>query len=123
MSELVDTLPNFQSSQIICLEFGSTYLYAEVIQVVVARQLCWTRPLMLVTLLSDVNHLLDLRDGADLLLPLSLFRAAFDTEVIPFLTDLQSLDFQEKDAIIAHRQLRDFLGKVCEAYPSVFNSV
>jgi hypothetical protein len=120
MSEFVDSVPIFQSSQIICLEFGSRYLYAEVIQVVSARQLCWTRPLMLVTLLSDVNHLLDLRDGSDLLLPLSLFRAAFDTEVIPFLTDLQSIENQGQDALIAHRQLRDFLREVCEAYPNAF---
>ncbi len=59
MSQFVNSVPNFQSSQIICLEFGSRYLYAEVIQVVTARQLCWTRPLMLVTLLPDGNHLLD----------------------------------------------------------------
>jgi hypothetical protein len=36
------------------------------------------------------------------------------------LTELQSLEIQEKDAIIAHRQLRNFLSKVCEAYPSAF---
>jgi L-rhamnose isomerase len=120
MSELVNSVPNFQSSQIICLEFGSRYLYAEVIQVVPARQLCWTRPLMLVTLLPDVNLLFDLRDGSDLILPLSLFRAAFDTEVIPFLTDLQSLENQSQDGISAYRQLRKFLSEVCEAYPQVF---
>lgn len=120
MSELVNSVPNFQSSQIICLEFGSRCLYAEVIQVVPARQLCWTRPLMLVTLLSDVNLLFDLRDGSDLILPLSLFRAAFDTEVIPFLTDLHSLENQSQDGISAYRQLRNFLSEVCEAYPQVF---
>ena len=85
-----------------------------------ARQLCWTRPLMLVTLLSDVNHLFDLRDGADLILPLSLFRAAFDTEVMPFLTELQSIESKDKDGVSSHRQLRKFLSEVCEAYPSVF---
>jgi L-rhamnose isomerase len=120
MSELVDSVPNFQSSQIICLEFGSRYLYAEVIQVVAARQLCWTRPLMLVTLLSNVNLLFDLREGSDLILPLSLFRAAFDTEVIPFLTELQSIENKSQDGISAYRQLRKFLSEVCEAYPNVF---
>ncbi len=60
-----------------------------------------------------------MRDDSDLLLPLSLFRAAFDTEVIPFLTDLQSLENQES-GINTHRQLRNFLSEVCEAYPQVF---
>ncbi len=36
---------NFQAGQIVFLEYGDSRLYAEVIQVVVERNLCWVRPL------------------------------------------------------------------------------
>jgi hypothetical protein len=113
---------DFQANQIVCLEYEGVYLYGEVIQVVTSRQLCWVRPLMLVNLISDDEHTLwDLRDGADLLWPLSLFRVAFDTEVIPFLMELHSLDDTDgKEAILAHRKLREFIGQIWQAYPSVF---
>ena len=127
MSALIDSVSNFGPSQIVCLEFGDACLYADVIQVVSARRLCWVRPLMLVVLVCDDSSFLheeynlwDLRNGSDLLWPLSLFRLALDTEVIPLLTELQSLDSEGKDAVIAHRQLRDFVGKVWAAYPSAF---
>jgi hypothetical protein len=53
--------------------------------------------------------------------PLSLFRAAVDTEVISLLTQLQSLDSEKKDAVIASRQLKDFVDRVWEAFPTAFN--
>lgn len=37
----------FQSRQILCLEHGQSRLYAEVIQVVQDRPVCWLRPLIL----------------------------------------------------------------------------
>jgi len=82
--------------------------------------------LMLVVLVSGKDSseeytLSDLRDGADLLWPLSLFRAAVDTEVISLLTQLQSLDSEKKDAVIASRQLKDFVDRVWEAFPTAFN--
>jgi len=127
MSASIDFVSNFQPNQIVCLEFGDRCLYAEMIQVVSVRGLCWVRPLMLVELtsegdsVSDEKHILwDLRGGSDLLWPLSLFRVAMDTEAIAFLTQLQLLESEGKDAAIAHRQLRDFVGKVWEALPSAF---
>ena len=116
---------NFKSGQIVSLECGDACLHSEVIQVVEARQVCWVRPLMLVVLGSGNESsaeytLSDLRDGADLLWPLSLFRAAVDTEVISLLTQLHSLDSEKKDAVITSRQLRDFVDRVWEAYPSAF---
>ncbi|HLO50315.1 MAG TPA: hypothetical protein VK211_18005 [Kamptonema sp.] len=127
MSASIDLLSNFQPNQIVCLEFGGRCLYAEIIQVVSVRGLCWARPLMLVEFTSlgdsvaDRKHILwDLRGGSDLLWPLSLFRVVIDTEAIAFLTELQLLESEEKDAVIAHRQLRDFVGKVWEALPSAF---
>jgi hypothetical protein len=121
---------NFKPGQIVSLECGDACLHSEVIQVVEARQICWVRPLMLVGLVSgkDVPQswpeeytLSDLRDGADLLWPLSLFRAALDTEVISLLSRLQSLDSDRKDSTIASRQLRDFVDRVWAAFPSAFH--
>ncbi|WP_377477160.1 MAG: hypothetical protein P2A85_01495 [Microcoleus anatoxicus] len=121
---------NFKPGQIVSLECGDACLHSEVIQVVEARQVCWVRPLMLVVFLSKQDFgarlspeysLLDLRDGADLLWPLNLFRAALDTEVISLLTQLQSLDSQKKDGVIASRQLRDFVDRVWTAFPTAFH--
>ncbi|MGE5656018.1 MAG: hypothetical protein ACM37W_05335 [Actinomycetota bacterium] len=133
MSPLVDSGPDFGPGQVVCLEYGGLCLYAEAIQVVAARQVCWVRPLMLVTSVSEGNQvsqwqsqeaaqrfLWDLRDGADLLWPVSLFRAALDTEVIPLLTQLHSLGSEGKDATAAHQELRHFVGQVWQAYPSAF---
>lgn len=125
--------PAFQSSQIVCLECAGTRLYAEVIQVVVARQMCWVRPLVLAVPatgtgsegwqeLPAAEGLWDLREGSDLLWPASLFRPALDTEVIPLLMELQTLEPQGVDAVKAHRQLREFVGQVWQAYPEVFTS-
>ncbi|MEK0179259.1 MAG: hypothetical protein EAZ78_27315 [Oscillatoriales cyanobacterium] len=121
---------NFKPGQIVSLECGDACLHSEVIQVVEARQVCWVRPLMLVVFLSKQDFgdrlspeysLLDLRDGADLLWPLNLFRAALDTEVISLLTQLHSLDSEKKDGVIASRQLRDFVDRVWTAFPTAFH--
>jgi len=122
----MDCALNFKPGQIVSLECGDACLHSEVIQVVEARQVCWVRPLMLVVSASGKDlpaeyTLSDLRDGADLLWPLSLFRAALDTEVISLLTQLQSLDSEKKDGAIASRQLRDFVDRVWEAFPSAFH--
>jgi hypothetical protein len=126
----MDCALNFKPGQIVSLECGDACLHSEVIQVVEARQICWVRPLMLVGLVSgkDLSDrwpeeytLSDLRDGADLLWPLSLFRAAVDTEVISLLSQLQSLDAEKKDGAIASRQLRDFVDRVWAAFPNAFH--
>ncbi len=121
---------NFKPGQIVSLECGNTCLHSEVIQVVEARQVCWVRPLMLVAFhsgddlcdrLGQDYTLSDLRNGADLLWPLSVFRAALDTEVISLLSQLYSLDSEKKDAVIASRQLRDFVDRVWTEFPTAFN--
>ncbi|MEG5038524.1 hypothetical protein NDI43_19350 [Microcoleus vaginatus GB2-A3] len=122
----MDCALNFKPGQIVSLECGDACLHSEVIQVVEARQVCWVRPLMLVVSVSGKDSpteytLSDLRDGADLLWPLSLFRAALDTEVISLLTELHSLDAEKKDGAIASRQLREFVDRVWEAFPSAFH--
>lgn len=99
----------YQPHQIVFLECEGQRLYAEVIQTVIDRNLCWARPLAIVTQSSAQNStitwaivddadddnaaslLLDLRQASDLLLPLPWFRAAVDTEVIPVLAQLSEL--------------------------------
>jgi hypothetical protein len=123
----------FQHSQIIALEHQNSVLYAEVIDIVKVRQVCWGRPLTLAVwptgtgphagqLSPEPPVLYDLRQGADILLPVTLFRPALDTEIIPLLAQLQAeTKNQPPDAqIIAHRQLRNFIQQVCIAHPNDF---
>ena len=80
---------NFQPLQIVCLEHLATRLYAEVIQVVESRQVCWVRPLLLVEPTTDIEpSVLDLRSTVDLLWSLAAFRPALDTEILPFLANI-----------------------------------
>ncbi|NJM57252.1 MAG: hypothetical protein HC857_07205 [Synechococcales cyanobacterium RU_4_20] len=83
--------PEFQPNQIICLEEGDRRLYAEVIDIIAQRALIWARPLLLVSGWSTVERsgrvepaqLEDLHEAAHLLLPIRLFRAAIDMELLP----------------------------------------
>lgn len=121
---------NFQPCQIVCLEDDVNCLYAEVVQTVVQRQICWVRPLVLtIKPLSDGQaeimppHGYDLRNGADLLLPLVLFRAAFDSEVIPLLTYLYGLSSEAGADNVdpaGHQYLKQFIQRLCCAHPEVF---
>ncbi|NJR66550.1 MAG: hypothetical protein HC772_16505, partial [Leptolyngbyaceae cyanobacterium CRU_2_3] len=113
----------------------------EVIQIVEERQLCWVRPLALADAPNEADPqvqaaipctikcaLYDLRQGVDLLYPLSLFRSALDTEVVPVLMALDSPEPQtEENGItsldlsqIAHRQLQTFLRHLWQAHPEAF---
>jgi hypothetical protein len=131
-----DWATRFQPSQIVCLEHEVSRLYAEVVQMVEARGLCWARPLVLVTDLPKSQFLgveeenspwlSDLRQGSDLLLPAVLFRQALDTEVIPLLSTLYSLDAEAesrtKATILSHQQLNQFIRQVCQAHPEAFSN-
>lgn len=127
----------FQTGQIVALNHYNACLYAEVIQVVETRQVCWVRPLMLIKGLSEY-HLLhasglppvseptqisDLRQSPDLIWPIQLFRAALDTEVIPFLAQLGSPEITTIPSNLAQQLLREFIGQVWEAYPHVFRDL
>ena len=115
---------NFQGNQIVCLEHKNSFLYAEVIQVIEARQTCWVRPWMLKKMSSDFDEnrrIFDLRESSDLVLPISLFRVAMDTEVIPLLSELDLLETYEEDWIIACQELRKFVESIWEAYKPVFS--
>ncbi len=64
---------NFQPLQIVCLEHLATCLYAEVIQVVESRQVCWVRPLLLVQYSTEEPLVIDLRSTIDFALVFSFF--------------------------------------------------
>jgi len=132
----------FQPSQIVCLECQTACLYAEVIQVVEERQLCWVRPIALVD--GSVGNgesrgdrpqvtpqpiLYDLREGADLLCPMALFQAALDTQVVPILTELElskaetaGLQPIPSDALVSHQRLRAFIQYIWKTYPEAFRA-
>lgn len=118
----------FQPRQIVCLEHENTHLYAEVIEVVTLRQVCWVRPLMLATFeaRSDLYNsaepisLSDLRQGADLVWPTALFRMALDTEVIPLLVKLGDSNASEINSLDTHQQLSNFVRKVWQASQGTF---
>lgn len=97
-------------SQILYLEHGSTRLYAEAIQVVENRHLCWARPTLLIQGLPETNRqevrqeaiavaatdpahseltLYDLEGGPDLIWPLELFQIAFDLDFFSLLVQLK----------------------------------
>jgi hypothetical protein len=126
-----DKTSHLQPSQIICLEHETTRLYAEVVQIVEARHLCWARPLALITGSDlqgspqpiDPKNLYDLRQGADLLLPAILFRQALDVEVIPLLSQLYELEGEAKgqEAIAARQSLNQLIRQIWQAHPDVFS--
>lgn len=115
----------FKAGQIVCLESGNRYLYSEVIQIVSHRQLCWARPLTVAIVATEAinqnfppdRESIDLRSSADLLLPLPLFRAAYDTEVIELLAELTDKQHTEK-----HFDLNGFIKQVCQENPQQFQS-
>lgn len=97
-------------SQILYLEHGSSRLYAEAIQIVETRHLCWARPTLLIRGLPEgaistrrqeviaaaaLNpersclQLYDLEGCPDLLWPLSLFDIASDIDFFSLLIQLK----------------------------------
>lgn len=106
---------DFQLGQIVFLEHDDRRLYAEVIQVVVSRQLCWVRPLLLVTNSKKPHDVTDLRDASDLILSLDLFRPALDTEVIALLSFVMAQSKPNPDTAAGY-QLNQFIHEVWQAY-------
>lgn len=84
----------FKVNEIVCLENDRTYLYGEVIQLLLDRGLCWFRPICLIVSEGageryspavEAARPIDLQFGSDLFWPISLFRPVLDTEVVNFL--------------------------------------
>ena len=113
--------PTFSPYQIVCLEHRQSYLYGEVIQVIQSKNRCWMRPLLLAVFppviqaennFGEANELLDLRFTSDVAYPLNLFRPALDTEVIPLISQLESLDGMKETNSLSKLKLRQFLEQI-----------
>lgn len=125
-----------QPSEIVCLEYKDSRLYAEVIQLSQWRQVAWVRPLALIATSHEAQELMDwsettgqgdrvfydLRQGADLLWPTSLIRRALDTEVMPIFTQLHGPEKPAKDAKEVRQKLNYFVREVWRAYPNAFQA-
>jgi hypothetical protein len=116
------TVLEFRAAQIVFIEHEASRLYAEVVQFVESRQLCWVRPIALVTdpeqIWTDYGHWMiqDLRDGSDLMCPAILFREALDTEVLPLLDRLYRLE----DSKPQSSELHQFIRQIWQAHPEAF---
>ncbi|MTJ07019.1 hypothetical protein FJR04_04705 [Anabaena sp. UHCC 0204] len=108
--------PKFQPRQIVSLDYQDQNLYAEVIEIVVSRQLCWVRPLLLVDSTQELPLVIDLRNVSDLLWPLDLFRPALDTEVIAFLGQIFPKEQQFESDLVAKQQFNLFIHQLWQAY-------
>ena len=124
-------------TEIVCLEHQNLCLYAELIQVITARQRCWVRPLCLsvapeVIASPQLNRsvIYDLRTCSDLLWPLGFFRPAVDLEVIPLLAQLppdQSPPNPDPSLLCeqlkgAQQQLRQLMQSIWQAHPEAFSA-
>ncbi|WP_315791608.1 hypothetical protein [Fischerella sp. JS2] len=112
----MEITPNFQPGQIVSLEHDDSKLYVEVIQVVISRQLCWVRPLLLLVKSSEPPIINDLREASDLLWPINLFRPALDTEVIDLLSQVLAKEPKPELDSPAKQLLHQFIHKVWQAY-------
>lgn len=117
----------FKVNQIVCLEHGHNCLFGEVIQLVPERGLCWFRPMCIVKSdcnsngysVSDSTQLINLQLGSDLLWPTTLFRHALDTEVVSFLTELNSNESLVPKTHSRHH-LNQFIQEVWQANKEKF---
>ncbi|MDZ8054326.1 MAG: hypothetical protein RMX68_019975 [Aulosira sp. ZfuVER01] len=118
----MDMSLDFQSGQIVSLKHGDINLYAEVIQVVISRQLCWVRPIVLVNFIPEPPQITDLRDASDLLWPVNLFRPALDTEVITILSQVLVKEPKTEPDLAAKQQLHQFINLVWQVYQEELGS-
>jgi hypothetical protein len=88
-----NTLVLFRPQEIVYIPAVELRLFTEVIQTIPARNRCWVKPLAIAHY-SDFQFKLlhDCQDCAQLILPLYLFHAAMDTEVIPVMMELFQLE-------------------------------
>lgn len=81
----------FKAGQIICLDLDRLHLFAETIDTIKISDRCWVKPLAIARSSSEsfeLEFLHDLRDTAQLILPIDLFRYALDTEILPLISQL-----------------------------------
>ncbi|MGC1309627.1 MAG: hypothetical protein WA885_20585 [Phormidesmis sp.] len=127
-------------SQILYLEHGSSRLYAEAIQIVDTRHLCWARPTLLIQGLPEgvssaarqaaiasaaaapqhsTLQLYDLENCPDLIWPLTLFQIACDIDFFSLLIQLKI----HPDEASQHRsngQLNAFIRTFWHTHADIF---
>ena len=101
------------------------YLFAEVVRTIAEREVCWIRPIALAVFAQEnwqgePEALYDLRQGADLVWPVALFREAFDTEVLLLLERLGPGKPFADDDKEAKQRLYRFACQVWQAHPADF---
>ena len=106
---------DFQPGQILCLAHGDSSLYVELIQVIVERQLCWVRPLLLAAFTQEPVSIVDMRSASDLLWAINLFRPALDTEVISFLSQVLAKELKSEPDSEAKKLLHVFIQELWDA--------
>jgi hypothetical protein len=80
-----------KTDRIVCIDLENLHLFAEVIDTIAVSDRCWLRPLAIARSNSEsfkLEFIHNLRDTAQLILPISLFRDALDTEVLPLISEL-----------------------------------
>lgn len=107
---------DFQAGQIVFLEYSDNRLYTEVIQVVVERNLCWVRPLLLVNQESESQQITDLRSTSDLLWSKNLFQPALDTQVIELYSQILVKEPKPELSQIAKQRLHQFIQRLWQAH-------
>jgi hypothetical protein len=129
----VDTKLFFTSNQIVCLEYQNNLLYTEVIQSLLDRGWCWSRPICIAIANQEefgnfsknnsVETIIDLRSSSDLILPNCLFRPALDLELIPLLAKLEKKD--ELGAIdrLSNNYLNRFIRLVWQTNQEKFENI
>ena len=123
----MDKTANFRPGQILSLEYDpyctsivdQSRLYVELIQVVVERQLCWVRPLMLVNFNEEPPFVTDLRDASDLLWSVNSFEPALDTDVITFFSPILALEPHLGLNLAANQQLNRFITQLWHSQTEV----
>jgi hypothetical protein len=127
-------------SQVLYLEHGSSRLYAEAIQIVDTRQLCWARPTLLIqglpkgpSLRQDriaaaatapersELHLYDVEDGPDLIWPLDLFHIACDIDFFSLLVQLK-MNPDDIDRHRGNKHLNDFIRSFWHTHTEAFQA-
>jgi len=129
-------------SQILYLEHGSSRLYAEAIQVISTRHLCWSRPTLLIQGLPENGpvqrqeaiaeaarcpenaplKLYDLEDAPDLIWPLTPFQIAYDLDFFSLLVQLKMNPDrlgQASGKENGKKQLSRFIQRFWQAHPDI----
>jgi hypothetical protein len=102
----------FKTDRIVCIDREDLHLFAEVIDTIAIDDRCWVRPLAIARSTPEsfkLEFLHDLRDTAQLILPVDLFRDALDTEVLPLISELFHSDRDSPKSTNAQRILYQFI--------------